>query len=282
MDYKDGKWAKKIIELQHKDGSWGYFHSLSKPTPKQPLTTEHALRRLEILGFNKEDKPIKKALKYLNNCLKDHKLIPDHYEKGSDWKTYLDLMLSTWIRKFDLDNKTANDITKKWTLMVNNSFAEGRFNQNVFNEIYYKIFKPEKGKRTWGFMGFYGISILTNTLSKNIEPDFFEYVINYPTGIYYFGYGKSIIILPETFQSKETSDYLRMIELLTAYNNIKCKEKILFVKKWLEENKLNEKEWDLGKKSKDNIVFPLSDSWRKDEDRIMDCTFVINKIIKRL
>ena len=40
MDYKNGKWAKKIIELQHDDGSWGYFHSLSNPTPKQPITTE--------------------------------------------------------------------------------------------------------------------------------------------------------------------------------------------------------------------------------------------------
>jgi hypothetical protein len=25
MDYKDGKWAKKILELQHEDGSWGNF-----------------------------------------------------------------------------------------------------------------------------------------------------------------------------------------------------------------------------------------------------------------
>jgi hypothetical protein len=46
MDFKDGKWVKKILELQHKDGSWGYFHTLSKPTSKQPITTEQALRRL--------------------------------------------------------------------------------------------------------------------------------------------------------------------------------------------------------------------------------------------
>jgi hypothetical protein len=51
MNYKDGKWAKKIIELQHDDGSWGYFHTLSNPSSNQPMTTEQALRRLEILGL---------------------------------------------------------------------------------------------------------------------------------------------------------------------------------------------------------------------------------------
>ena len=64
MDRKNGKWAKKIIELQHDDGSWGYFHTLTKPTTKQPLTTEQALRRLEILGYTINDKPIQKAIKY--------------------------------------------------------------------------------------------------------------------------------------------------------------------------------------------------------------------------
>jgi len=45
---------------------------------------------------------------------------------------------------------------------------------------------------------------------------------------------------------------------------------------------MSKKEWDLGKISKDNILFPLSDSWKKDEDRIKDCTFTINKIMEKL
>jgi hypothetical protein len=44
------KWVQKILELQHEDGSWGFFHSLSQPTKEQPMTTEQALRRLQILG----------------------------------------------------------------------------------------------------------------------------------------------------------------------------------------------------------------------------------------
>jgi hypothetical protein len=55
IDYKDSKWAKNIITSEHEDGNWGYFHSLSNPTYMNKITTEQALRRLEILGFTEED-----------------------------------------------------------------------------------------------------------------------------------------------------------------------------------------------------------------------------------
>jgi hypothetical protein len=278
MEYKNGKWANKIIDLQQKNGSWGYFHSLSKPTKQQPMTTEQALRRLEILGYDLNDKPIQNALKYLNNCLKDHNNIPDHYEVGSDWRSYLDLMISTWIKRFDPDNNISNKIASKWVEIVNNSFIGNIFDQEKYNSMYNKIMKPEKGKRLWGVLNFYGVSILANSLDKNIEPIFFNHVLNFPTGIYYFGYHKPIVILPEVFQSKRTSDYLRMLELLTKYKNKKCREQLHFLKKWLKDNQINVNEWDLGKNAKDNILFPLSDSWRKVEDRIKDCTYFIKKI----
>jgi hypothetical protein len=95
MDYKGGKWAKKILELQHEDGSWGYFHTLSNPSQKQPMTTEQALRRLEILGFTIDDKPVKKTVDYMNNCLIGKIKIPDHEGKTHNWKIYTELMLST-------------------------------------------------------------------------------------------------------------------------------------------------------------------------------------------
>jgi hypothetical protein len=268
--------------LQHDDGSWGYFHSLSVPTPKQPMTTEQALRRLEILGFTINDVPIQKTVKYLHNCLIGKESIPDWTEKGSDWKTYCDLMISTWIKRFTIDDKTANDIANKWAETINSTFADKQFNQSAYDSAYNRVFRPEKGKRIWGFTNFYGVSILANNIDVEIEPMFFEYILNFPIGIYYFHYKKSAKILPELFQSKETCDYIRVVYLLTEYKNKKCKDQMLYIKKWLSQNKLNDHEWDLGVNSKDNILLPLSDSWRRDEDRMKDCTFVINKIMQNI
>ena len=83
-EYKNGKWAARIIDLQKDDGSWGYFHSLSMPTSKQPITTEQAIGRLRRLGFTKDDAVIKRALSYMHACLTGEKLVPDNREKRMD------------------------------------------------------------------------------------------------------------------------------------------------------------------------------------------------------
>lgn len=51
---------------------------------------------------------------------------------------------------------------------------------------------------------------------------------------------------------------------------------------WLQDNKDENDKWDLGVRIKDNMYFPLSDSWRKSSDRIKDCTYRIEKIIENI
>jgi hypothetical protein len=280
MNYKDGKWAKKIISLQHDDGSWGYFHSLSNPSPKQPMTTEQALRRLEILGFTIDDKPIKKAVKYMDNCLIGKNRIPDREEKTHNWNIFTGLILSTWIRIFTTKNEMAENIVGKWCEIINNSFRND-YDHDVYVSNYENIFGIKinhKAGRLVDFVNFYPISLLTNTLDKNIEQKYFKYVLDHECGIYYI-YDKKIINTPEIFKSKITSYYLRAIELLSKYKNPECKKQLEFIVKWLDKNMINEKEWDMGKESKDGINFPLSDSWKSEEDRIKDCTYRIKKLL---
>jgi len=283
MSYKDGKWAKDILNAQLKNGSWGYFHCFAMPLKNKPITTEQALRRLAALGFTINDLPIKKAVHYMNTCLSGKNNVPDKFDKVHDSSVFNEIMLAGWIKYFTEENKLANNAAKKWSEIVNYAFYNNKYDHNLYIKKYSEIFNSKpKGPRLIDFLTFYQIILFANTLDKNIEPLFFEYVINYPSGIYYFSYNKPVTTLPVVFQSKKTSDYLRMIELLTSYKNKKCREKLAFVKKWLESNKTNNNEWDLGKSSKDNILFPLSDSWKKDEDRIKDCTFTINKIMKKM
>ncbi len=284
MNFKTGKWAKKIIELQHNDGSWGYFHTLSTPTPKQPITTEQALRRLEILGFSIEDKPIQKALNYLNNCLIGKSKIPDREEKTHNWSIFFDLMLSTWIKIFTKDNKMANSTAEKWREIINNSFDNGFYDHNMYIKSFEKRFDSRinpKAARHIDFVHFYPVSILANILDKKTESVYFNYILNHEKGIYYI-YDKKLLNTPKLFQSKNTSRYLRAIELLSKYKNPECKKLLQFVVNWLNDNRNAENKWDMGKDAKDGINFPLSDSWRAEEDRINDCTYRINKLLERI
>lgn len=281
-DYRNSKWASEIIELQKDDGSWGYFHTLSEPSKRNPLTTEQAIRRLQTLGFTIMDEPIAKAVSYMHDCLVGERTIPDRREKLHNWDIFTALMLATWIRRFTKDDHNANEVAEKWAEIISRAFEKGAYDHGRYVEVYQKIFRlPPRGGRLQDFVTFYQISLVSDMLSDQVALLLMDYVLQNPTGIYYI-HDKQLSILPQAFKSKEASRYIAAIELLAEYRNPGCQGKLKFVVDWLNINKEHDGHWDMGASAKDGICFPLSDSWRKEESRVKDCTFRIAKLIRML
>lgn len=281
MDHRCGNIAQKIIELQNKDGTWGKeFHCLSIPNGKKPLTTEQALRRLKNVGFSLKDEPIQKAVDCMQASMSGERKIDNYWEKTHDWELFTQLMLSTWIKIFDPNNKIALSFAKRWANVIEEAFLEGTYNFEKYQNAYYAEFgKRPRGAREIDFVTFYHMNLLQGVLTKETESRMLDYVINHDDGIYYV-YGKRLKDLPEVFPSLETSRYFAAIELLSEYDL--AKQKLIFVVNWAEENRGVLGQWDLGTKAKDNLYFPLSDSWRNHEVRKADCTERIQAIINKL
>ena len=282
IDYKNSKWAADIIDLQKDDGSWGYFHTLSEPSKQNPITTEQAIRRLEILGYTINDEPIMKAVSYMQDCLEGKKEIPDRREKLHNWDIFTALMLSTWIGRFTKDDNNANNVAGKWTDIINHAFEKGVYDNDIYIETYQKIYKlPPRGGRLLDLATFYQISLISDSLEDEIGAALFDYILQNQSGIYYI-YDRKISTLPESFKSKQASRYIGAIELLSEYKNPDCKDKLKFVVAWLNNNREPEGGWDMGTTVKDGIKFPLSDSWRSKDLRIKDCTYRISNLIKKI
>ena len=279
--YKSGKWTNEIISLQNEDGTWGkYFHSLCPHNKRYPLTTEQALRRLKVLGFTIKDIPIRKAVDCMTACLRGERKIDDYLEKSHDWELFTRLMLSTWVRIFEPDNQIALSFARQWANIINKAFENGVYDNSAYIEVYISEFNSKpRGTRERDFVDFYHINLLKGILPQDIENFMLDYVISKSDGIYYI-YDKPINELPKVFASKETVRYLDAIEILSGYKS--AREKLGFVVDWLKNNMDKNGQWDLGIKAKDNVHFPLSDSWRKSSDRINDCTYRIKKIIDTL
>lgn len=278
--YKHSKWASDILSAQKEDGSWGYFHTLSEPK-KYPLTTEQALRRLQILGFSMADEPVQKALHYLDDCLNGNKEIPDRREKLHNWDIFTALMFSTWIRRFTNQHSLANQTAATWANIISAAFSSGEYSYFDYEKAYLKTFglKP-RGGRLIDFLTFYQIAIVTGILGEKTEGLFLDHILNAPKGIYYIYGTGPLSRLPEAFASIQASRYLGAVELLAAYPH--AKEKLAFVVDWLNANKNSSGLWDMGSSVKDQIYFPLSNSWRQKENREKDCTFRIQKLIDSL
>ena len=111
-----------------------------------------------------------------------------------------------------------------------------------------------------------------------------DYVLHYDKGIYYVFSRPSgdsrICNVPETFASREAGRYLAALELLAEYRN--SIDMLHFASKWLYANQREEGNWDMGSEVKDGIYFPLSDNWKKKENRIADCTWRIRRLLDKL
>ena len=116
-------------------------------------------------------------------------------------------------------------------------------------------------------------------MKPEIEIAMLDYVLQHKRGIVYI-YNSPVSVLPEVFASKKLSWYLSAMELLAAYDS--APEKLGFVVKWLLDNRVSDGMWDMGAAVKDGIHFPVSDSWRKPENRRRDCTARITKLLERL
>lgn len=281
MNHKDGELAQKIIKLQNSDGTWGLaFHSLSQPNNRYPLTTEQALRRLKVLGFTINDAPIRKAVDCMTSCLCGERKIDNYWEKTHNWELFTQLMLSTWVRIFEPDNKLALKFSKRWSNIIEKAFESGTYNNDAYLDAYICEFSSKpKGARELDFSDFYHTHLLQDVLPEKIENQLLDYIIAKPNGIYYV-YSKSLDRLPNVFTSKEASLYLSAIEILSGYKL--AKEKLNFVVDWLENNIDADGQWDFGTKANDNIYFPLSDSWKKAEYRKVDCTERVMTILQKL
>ena len=126
---------------------------------------------------------------------------------------------------------------------------------------------------------FYHAVLLQGVLTPETEGRLLDYYLTKPEGIYYI-YEKPLDKLPGVFASRQTSCYLAAVEVLADYRQ--AKDKLGFVAEWLEANRTGLGQWDLGAGARDGVYFPLSDSWRKQEDRRADCTERIAGLLQKI
>lgn len=276
-EYKYGKWAKEIVCSQHDNGSWGQFHSLKSTGPFK-YTTEMALRRLWILGYTKEDLPVQNALQYMKGCLETGE-IPDPREKSHNWDAFVALIVSTWIRMFESGYEPANRIAEQWKRVMNKTFAGERYDHEAYLKAQQVEFheKP-RGGRFVDFVSFYPVALLAGCLEQDIERKYIDYILHHKEGMYYI-YDKPLDQPPE-WGTKAASWYLWAMELLLRYET--AGEQLGYVREWLLENQLEDGRWDLSQKANDKILLPYSDSWRKAETRISDCTERVRRAIEKI
>ena len=272
------RWVEDIVKLQWDDGSWGEFHSMSKFS-KNGMTTEQGLRRLLVLGLDYDDQPIQKVLRYMEQYLLGELDLRDRKEKKHDWDLLTRLFVATWIIMIDSSNVLAKKIAADWAKIITYAFSGAKYNHNAYKEAYYEVHKVPKGKYMWGFQNFYIVALLPGYLKYDIESKFLDYIMSSEKGIYYI-YDKCLNIEPTDFCSKQANKYINAYDLLSRYPS--AGDKLPCFINWVYDNISDDGFWDMGQIAKDNVQYPLSNSWRKALNRKIDCTIRIQRIMSKI
>lgn len=271
------KWVKDIAALQWEDGSWGQFHSMSTSSKKW-ITTEGALRRLLILGLDKDDDMMQRALAYMKRYLNREIDLRDRKEKKHDWDLLTRLFVAAWVLQIEPSNNEAKAIAADWAKVITCAFSKDTYDHEAYMEAYFEIHKPQKGKYLWGFQNYYLVSLLPGFLDPNVESKYLDYLISAEKGIYYI-YDGSLRKAPVDFCSKEASRFINAYELLSRYPSAGIQVQGFI--NWVQQHISNDGFWDMGHRVQDKINFPLSDSWRKPLDRKIDCTVRLLRVLSR-
>jgi hypothetical protein len=268
------KWTALLIDSQWADGTWGRFHTQDSRV-KQPFpTTERAIAIALDLGLDAQGPPLQRVLPVLLEYMDRTTVWPDRPEKHDNPQAWY-----VWVRHFsaailaliDRRHPRLEPFWALWTEALGEAFQSGVYDRQ--QEIAaLNALMDCRMKNPVPFHRRYPLLILSATdrrLPDDLERKMLGHVMHAPGGIYYV-YEKEISVLPP-IASRDFWGWFRAHQLLSRFSAWKAQSAEAV--NWIWAQRTDEGFWDLGKISrKPWTSFPLSESWRRPQNRVIDST----------
>lgn len=265
-------YLKKIENTQDDFGCWGDFH----------CGTEQIIRNCLFMGMDESFICLKKVRLYILEVLNGNDTWHQRQEKQDNPYWWLDMFIplvsSAMLSLIDPNNPILAEKIEIWRSFALEAFQDNHYCAEVEKKSQYKHFKV-KTKRIIPFFNYYVILLLTS--SHNILPDkldtlMLDYCMSKENGIYYI-YDKPPKT-PVAIDNKNIYNWLRCISILSRYKS--WYGKMNNITSFLWEQRNVDGLWDIQIKPYGSC-FPISNSWRKDKNRIIDSSIFMLRIINQ-
>lgn len=270
------KWIALLKSSQQPDGTWGRFHS-QDTTVKQPfLTTEAAVATALACGLDGRSPILRKLQKTLLKYMDGRLCWPDPAEKHDNPQAWFDVVvpyLSAGVMaQIERCHPRLEKYWAVWAEAVKIAFQSGKYDRRKEIEALNRLQKCRR-KNPGPFHVKYPLLILSATehrLPASLERRLLDFVLHFPSGIYYI-YDKKISE-PSPISSKRFWGWFQAHKLLSRFRL--WRELAEDAVNWIWAQRTEDGFWDLGRKvyRRPHSSFPLSESWRRPENRKIDCS----------
>ena len=268
-------WVERLASSQLHDGTWGRFHTQNTKVKQQFPTTQSALRVALDCGLDSEHRIIQRLLPTLKDYVDGACIWPDGQEKHDNPAAW-----PIWVRHYSAAALAAIDpfhaaIDEFWHIRAQSlaeAFASGVFDRDAEIAALNRLLDCRM-KNPVPFHFEPSLQVITATrmhLPEMVERGVINYLLTSETGIYY------VFDCPleqhRNIEDRKFCAWLRALILLSRFRRWNEFSEASLNAVWAQRN--GSGVWDVGGKvaRKPFTSFPLSDSWRRKENRIIDST----------
>jgi hypothetical protein len=278
------KWITLLHRSQWPDGTWGRFHT-QDTTVKQPfITSEAAIATALDSGLDSHSPILLKVQNVILEYMSGKICWPDPPEKHDNplaWYVGVPHFSAAVLAQIDRYHPRLDEFWDVWSEVVRVAFQSGTYDRQKEIEVLNILLKCRM-KKPVPFHVKYPLLILSAThkqLPGSLDLQLLNYVMHSPSGIYYM-YDKKISDFP-TIQSRGFWGWIYTHELLSRFRA--WKEIAEDALNWIWSQRTEDGFWDVASDigRKPFSSFPLSETWRRSENRKIDGSVEILGLLSR-
>lgn len=267
--------VKLLGSSQLPDGTWGRFHTQDTSVRQPFLTTEGGIVVALSCGLDRTHPILVKAQAAILYYVEGKTCWPDPPEKHDNplaWYVWVRHYSAAVLSQIDPFHPYLEEYWNLWTRAVQAAFQSGSYDRQQ-EIVALNALMDCRMKKPVPFHTKYPLLILSathNQLPGDLEHRLLEFILQYPAGIYY-SYDKPIHTQPG-IHDRHFWGWTQAHRLLTRFRL--WKEMGAEALNWIWAQRSEQGFWDLGSQiaRRPYTSFPLSESWRRVENRIIDCT----------
>lgn len=253
----------ELAREQGLDGGWGRFHTQDTSIRARFPTSERAIERALALGLDRHDLVLRRAAGFMELVLRGEADWADRAEKSETWYEAKKVITAGMLALVDPANELLRPVWELWTAVARESLADGTHSLERENAAFRRM-TGAAFKR--GYLhSVYVLSLLGSRgpeLLPGLSQAILEWIWSSRSGI---GYIEADLKNPSPARLEP---WVRSLEVLSSFPG--WRECARGAADWLWARRRDDGLWDFGRGMKTGFWFPLSDSWKRRENRAID------------
>ena len=276
-DVAESPQVRSLADEQRADGSWGRLHSEDTTLGLEYATTEFAVRRAVSLGLTETHAMLRRARSCLARYIRSGDC-PDPAEKNDRWPTGVRLFAASTLALFAPKARESARVRKTWLRIGERTFADGNYDANREAAAHADLTGATMKGTYLALDNRYALELLAScdALAPGLGASLADWVADSGRGIRYLS--EPLRMPPLGRAAGRVDRWLTSVHIAVALGP--SRERLQQLVHPILESRGDDGLWDFGPRPERSAYLPLSQSWRRIENRKADWTTRVLLVLK--